>query len=56
MPAAWPVSLPGSIDTARNRRRRRLLVTTNTDDSAMAAPAISGFSRPAMASGMAATL
>ena len=42
--------------SGRNRRSRRLLVTTNTDDSAMAAAATSGFSSPAMAIGMAATL
>ena len=40
----------------RKRKRRRLLVTTNTDDAAMAAPAISGLSSPAAASGRAATL
>ena len=37
-------------------RSRRLLVTTNTDENAIAAPAIIGFSRPAAASGSAATL
>lgn len=37
-------------------RNRRLLLTTNTLDSAMAAPASIGFSKPAAASGMAATL
>ena len=46
----------GCTDTARKRRSRRLLDTTNTDENAIAAPAISGFSRPAMASGSAATL
>ena len=40
----------------RKRRSRRLLVTTNTLEQAMAAPAISGLSSPAAASGMAATL
>lgn len=34
----------------------RLLVTTKTDEKAIAAPAIIGFSSPAAANGMAATL
>lgn len=38
------------------RRRRRLLDTTNSDDIAMAAPAISGLSRPSAAIGSAAML
>ena len=37
-------------------RSRRLLVTTNTELNAIAAPAIIGLSRPAAASGSAATL
>lgn len=37
-------------------RNRRLLVTTKTEENAIAAPAIIGFSRPAAASGTAATL
>jgi HAD superfamily hydrolase (TIGR01509 family) len=37
-------------------RSRRLLVTTNTELNAIAAPAIIGFSSPATASGIAATL
>ncbi len=37
-------------------RRRRELATTKTDEKAMAAPAIIGLSRPAAASGSAATL
>ncbi len=37
-------------------RRRRLLPTTKTEEKAMAAPAIIGLSRPAAASGRAATL
>ena len=41
---------------AWKRRSRRLLVTTNTDENAIAAPAISGLSSPAIASGSAATL
>ena len=45
-PGAWP----------RKRRRRRLLVTTNTLENAIAAPASIGLSRPAAASGRAATL
>lgn len=39
-----------------NRRSRRLLLTTNAELKAIAAPAISGLSRPAAASGNAATL
>ena len=38
------------------RRRRRELPTTRTDESAIAAPAIIGLSRPNAASGIAATL
>ena len=44
------------VAVARNPLNRRLLVTTNTDDAAMAAPASIGLSRPAAASGIAATL
>ena len=40
----------------RNERRRRLLPTTKTLESAIAAPAIIGLSRPSAASGIAATL
>ena len=40
----------------RKLRSRRLLVTTRTLEAAIAAPAIIGVSRPAAASGMAATL
>jgi acyl-CoA synthetase (AMP-forming)/AMP-acid ligase II len=43
---------PGQL----KRRRRRLLVTTNTLEKAMAAPAMSGVSRPTTASGIAAVL
>ncbi len=39
-----------------NDRSRRLLVTTSSDDSDIASPAISGLSKPAAATGMAATL
>jgi hypothetical protein len=39
-----------------NVRSRRLLDTTNREDRVMAAPAISGLSRPAAASGKAAML
>ena len=46
----------GWTDTAWKRRSRRLLLTTNTEENAIAAPAISGLSSPAMASGSAATL
>ena len=42
--------------TPDHRRSRRLFVTTSTLDSAIAPPAIIGSSRPAIASGMAATL
>ena len=38
------------------RRRRRLLETTKMLESPIEAPAISGLSSPAAASGMAATL
>ena len=48
--------VPSSSASALNPRSRRLLVTTNTLDNAMAAPAIIGFSRPAAAIGIAATL
>jgi len=40
----------------RKRRRRRLFVTTNRLETAIAAAAMIGFSRPATARGMAATL
>ena len=43
-------------DRGLKPRSRRLLVTTNTDEKAMAAPASIGLSRPAAASGRAATL
>jgi hypothetical protein len=39
--------------TRANLRRRRLLDTTNSEDRVMAAPAISGLSMPAAASGKA---
>ena len=39
-----------------NRRSRRLLLTTNTELNAIAAPAITGLSRPRAAIGSAATL
>src|SRR3954454_23496028 len=41
---------------APNRRSRSALATTLTLENAIAAEAITGFSRPAAASGMAATL
>ena len=49
---------PRSLVSAsgRNPRSRRLLLTTNTDENAIAAPATSGLSSPAMASGSAPTL
>src|SRR5207253_11194842 len=40
----------------RKRRRRRLFVTTKMLENAIAAAATIGFSRPAAASGIAATL
>ena len=40
----------------RKRLSRRLLLTTDTLENAMAAPAMTGLSRPAAASGRAATL
>jgi hypothetical protein len=40
----------------RKRRSRRLFVTTKTLEKAIAAPATSGLSTPAAASGIAATL
>ncbi len=43
-------------EIGRKRLSRRLLPTTNSDDSAIAAPAIIGSSKPAAASGIAATL
>jgi hypothetical protein len=43
-------------DDAAEAAQRRLFVTTNTELNAMAAPASIGFSRPAAASGRAATL
>ncbi len=46
---AWSLS-------GRNRRSRWLLVTTNTLDSAIAAPASIGLSRPSAARGRAAEL
>ena len=42
--------------SGRKRRNRRLLVTTKTEEKAIAAPASIGLSRPAAASGRAATL
>lgn len=47
---------PSSSAQAAKRRSRRLLVTTQTEEKAIAAPATIGFSRPAAASGTAATL
>ena len=57
-----PVRLPGRRLTEMayrngvNRRSRRLLLTTKTELKAIAAPAISGLSKPIAASGNAATL
>ncbi len=50
---------PSGIDypiVERKLRKRRLLLTTKTEENAIAAPASIGFNRPAMASGIAATL
>ena len=64
-PAMWLVVVPhhrwvlpalAGYRVGVNRRSRRLLLTTNTELKAMAAPAISGLSRPSAASGRAATL
>ena len=44
------------VVSGEKRRRRRLLLTTKTELNAMAAPAITGLSRPRAARGMAATL
>ena len=44
----------GSAELDRNRRSRKLFDTTKTLDSAIAAPAITGVSKPRAASGSAA--
>ena len=44
------------VDCGRKRRSRSALSTTEMLERAIAAPAISGLSRPAAASGRAATL
>ena len=44
-----------SVTVVSNFRSRKLFDTTSKDDRAIAAPAISGFSRPAAAIGIAAT-
>ena len=49
-------ALAGAPWSDLNRRSRSELVTTKTLDPAIAAPAISGLSRPGAASGSAATL
>ncbi|SCL18056.1 hypothetical protein GA0070624_1441 [Micromonospora rhizosphaerae] len=51
-----PAASSSDQPTGRKRRSRRLLATTKTDEKAIAAPAIIGLSRPAAASGRAATL
>ncbi len=51
-----PGSGKGESTRQRKRRSRRLLVTTKTLEKAIAAPASIGLSRPAAASGIAATL
>ena len=45
-----------SCTNHRKLRRRKLFETTKNDEKAIAAPAISGLSRPAAATGMAAML
>jgi uncharacterized protein DUF955 len=50
------VFLAHAAHDGRNRRSRSALATTETLEKAIAAPAISGLSRPAAASGSAATL
>ena len=47
---------PFGSGAAPQLRKRRLLETTKNEENAIAAPAISGLSRPAAAIGMAATL
>lgn len=55
--AAVTASAPvGPQAWARKARSRRELPTTKTEEKAIAAPAIIGLSRPAAASGRAATL
>jgi len=44
------------LESVRKRRRRSALSTTEMLENAIASPAMSGFSRPAAASGIAATL
>ena len=56
LPSAAQAPTAPLLPRQRKRRSRRLLVTTNTLEQAMAAPAMSGLSSPAAASGMAATL
>ncbi len=53
-----PAPSPDQVDFRGhlNDLSRRLLLTTNTDERAIAAPASIGLSRPAAASGSAATL
>ncbi len=53
---SFAVPVVGRGQAGRKRRSRRLLVTTKTEEKAIAAPAIIGLSRPAAASGIAATL
>src|SRR5687767_14975910 len=50
------VAVVGHVRTLLNRRRRREFVTTKIDENAIAAAATIGLSRPATASGIAATL
>lgn len=52
----WVVYIPVAAAVQRKRRSLRLLLTTKTLENAIAAPAIIGLSRPAAASGRAATL
>ena len=54
--SAREIRCPPGYRDGVNRRSRRLLLTTNTELNAIAAPAISGFSRPSAANGSAATL
>src|SRR5689334_493508 len=58
LPAEWRVQRPGPrpAHPRPNRRSRSAFATTLTLDAAIAAPAITGLSRPTAASGIAATL
>src|SRR5512135_274651 len=52
----WMLLRDGSSQSGRKRRNSSALLTTDTELIAMAAPAITGLSRPKAASGMPSTL